>query len=151
MKKTLLYILTIATIFLTVPCGSAEALDERDDIIYLESGAYIEVSRGVLSVTASGTTTRYVDYNCFSSDGTALWNIRLSGTFTYNGTTATCTSSSCTVDIYDTSWYEISRSATKSGASAYASVEMGRKVLGITVERETYELSLTCDKDGNVS
>lgn len=41
--------------------------------------------------------------------------------------------------------------ASKSGAVASASVTMGQIVMGITVSQTSYQLTLTCDKNGNLS
>ena len=87
----------------------------------------------------------------YNSADELLWKAVLTGTFTYNGTSATCTASSCNVIIYDSDWHEISKSATKSSNTASASVTMGRKFLGITIDKETFYLSLSCDKNGVLS
>ena len=86
-----------------------------------------------------------------NADGTTDWKAVLSGTFTYNGTTATCTASSVSVTVYADNWYEVSKTAGKSGASATGSVTMGRKILGITIAKETYDMTLTCSPTGTLS
>lgn len=39
----------------------------------------------------------------------------------------------------------------KSGNTATADLVMGRKFLGITVQKETLNMTLTCDANGNLS
>ena len=89
--------------------------------------------------------------NHYNSADELLWKAVLTGTFTYNGTSAACTASSCNVTIYDSNCHEISKSATKSSNTASASVTMGRKFLGITVAKNDYSISLSCDKNGVLS
>lgn len=75
----------------------------------------------------------------------------LTGSFTYNGTTATCTSASCVTSVQHGNWSETYNHAYPSGGTAQADVTMVRKVLFITVQTETAHLTLTCDANGNLS
>lgn len=153
-KKLASFVLVFAMAVLVLPRGFAKAENSppQNDIIFLENGDHIEIIMESMPTRATGTTTKRLNYNYYDiNNGEIVWQIILTGVFEYNGTTATCTSSSCSVDIYDSSWYVISKSVSKSGDAASATVEMGRKVLGVTIKEETYRLSLTCDKNGNVS
>lgn len=141
--------LLIALMVLPIHAEATQIVSNQTE--YLPDGGYIEtvitesVSRA--SGTKTGTkATRYVD-----SDGNEEWIIRLQGTFNYNGTTATCTNSVCNVTISEDNWYVVSKSASKSGATASANVTMGRKAAGITIVKPKYTLTLTCDKNGNLS
>ncbi len=55
-------------------------------------------------------------------DGTKYWSITVKGTFTYNGNTSSCTSSSVSTKNYSTTWKLSNAVASKSGATASASV-----------------------------
>lgn len=79
------------------------------------------------------------------------WKITLTGSFTYTGTGSTCTASSCNVTIYNSVWSVASKSATKSGNTAYCSARMVKKYLGATILEKPCNFTLTCDKNGNVS
>ena len=49
-------------------------------------------------------------------------------------------------------WYEYSNSTTRSGATATTELTMGLKgIFGITVKKYSYTITLTCDKNGNLS
>ena len=87
----------------------------------------------------------------YDDDGNLQWRILFTATFTYDGVTARCTSTDLDVTIYDSSWYQISAYHNRSLAQGYADVQLGRKVLGVTVEKPTYHLTLTCTPDGNIS
>lgn len=150
MKRLISMLTLIAMLILFAPIY-ASAEQNNGETVYFEDGSYIvttitEVqSRAAKGKSGTKTSTYYVD------DGTARWKVTLSGSFTYDGSSATCTSSSCSVIIYNNSWYTISKSASKSGNTAFGSATMGYKVLGITTNQVTRDISLTCDKDGNLS
>ena len=99
----------------------------------------------------SGTTSGSKESIYYSNDGTAQWKAVLTGTFTYTGTSATCTTSSCNITIYSSSWYTISKTVGKNGNSATSSVTMGNKLMGVTVTKITKHITLTCDANGNLS
>lgn len=121
-----------------------------EEIIWLDNDSYIKVTTQTISPYASGTVTKSKSYTYYTGDN-AQWEFTLNGTFTYNGVTSTCTSSNCAVSIYDSHWYLVSKSAGKSGNTATATATLGYKYLGITTSKGTYDLTLTCDKNGNVS
>ena len=100
---------------------------------------------------SSGTKSGRATYNYYDSNGARGWTAVLNGTFTYTGSSATCTASNCNITIYDSAWYTVSKSASKSGNSATAAVTMGKKLLGVTVTRVPVDLILTCDANGNLS
>ena len=62
-----------------------------------------------------------------------------------------CISCACTVTISDTSWYEVSKTTTKNGNTASTEVVMGKKILGITYNKETTNLTITCSVNGILS
>ncbi len=152
MKRLILLIcvLFISIGLLSIP-GYAVTGNTCTEIQYLDDGGYIittieeSASRATNSKTATKKETQY------DSDGSLDWQILLRGTFTYNGTTSVCTASTVTVNIYDTAYSKDSSSATKSGNTAYGSATIKRKVLGVTIATNTYNLTLSCDKDGNLS
>lgn len=151
MKRVLSCILLVAMLICVFPMNCYAMEDNSKTVTYFEDGSYeiekieTRAMRSAGSVTGTKTKTRY------ASDGTLDWEAVLEGTFTFNGSSATCTSSSCDVSVYDNAWYTVSKSAGRSGSSATASVTMGRKSLGVTVEKVPFSMKLTCDADGNLS
>lgn len=151
MKKLISITLVLISFLIICPSVSAQDKIVGSDIIYLEDGGYILIEvTDEYSITRA-TVTKNKNYTRYNGDSEAQWKITLTGSFTYNGTTSNCSSCSCTVTIYDDIWYTSSKTAWASGNTAYATVEMGRKLLGVTVKRETVDLTLTCDKNGNFS
>jgi len=152
MKRFLMLTVIVAFIFAVFPLNVfATSVSACNEIIYFEDGSYITVELQVIETRAAATKSASKTYTCRDGDGVEEWRAVLSGTFTYNGTSATCTASSCNVTITDTDWYVVSKTATKSGASALAELTMGMKFIGITVNKKTVNMSLTCDKDGNLT
>ena len=68
-----------------------------------------------------------------------------------DGSYASCTAANCTVSTFDSTWYVISKSASRSGNTAAASVTMGKSQLGVTTKTASCSLSLSCDANGNLS
>ena len=130
---------------------ASENTSHSVDIIYLEDGSYITVETQLIQTRVAYTRSANRVYTYNNNNGEEQWRAVLSATFTYNGTTSTCTASSCNVTITNTNWYEVSKTVGKSGNTATAELVMGRKFLGITVQKETLNMSLTCDANGNLS
>ena len=153
MKKRLLSLLLVLATLLTIPLTAfaAESDVSSERTIWYEDGSSLVISITEATSRAAGTKTGTAQTTFRNSDGDICWIATLTGTFTYNGTTSTCTSSTSNVTIYDSAWYLISKTATHSGNTAYATITLGKKTLGITTSKPTYNLTLTCDKDGNLS
>lgn len=152
MKKLISLIAVIALVLGVFPYSAdASANIKTENVIQLENGYYVVVE--IVSVENRSTSIKSGSkvYTCKDSSGVEQWRATLYGTFTYTGTSATCTSSGCTTSISNSSWYEISKSAGKSGSSATAEVTMGEKILGITINRESISMKLTCSATGTLS
>lgn len=149
MKRFFSYFLIVSMLLVLLPV-QVNAAEADEEIIYLEDGSYISITVEEHGSRASGTKTGSKTYT-YTYDGGTAWKAILSGTFSYTGTSATCTNSGCSVTIYDSAWYTVSKSAGKSGNSATASVTMGRKSLGVTVAKVPISMKLTCDANGNLS
>ncbi len=153
MKKFISFILVVVSLLSIIPTAhvSAQCKTSSIEIIYLDDGGYILVEVDTVPGIARTTVTKSKNYTRYSSDDEMQWKITLTGSYTYNGVTSSCTSCNCTVTIYVDAWYTSSKTSWVSGNTANATVELGRKMLGITVKRETVDLTLTCDKNGNFS
>lgn len=150
MKRVFSFILASVLLLCMIPVRG-NAMENQMEIIYFEDGSYMTVEIITKGTRASGSVSGSKPYTYYDSDGVAQWKATLTGSFTYNGSSATCTSSSVDVTIYNSTWYVSSKSAGKSGNTATASVTMGKKMLGVTVTTKSASISLTCDKNGNLS
>lgn len=142
-------LIVMAISILSLPANAAST--EEIIVTYFEDGSYMTETIIVSNARASGTKTASKVKNYYDGSGNLDWKATLTGTYTYTGSSSTCTSSSINVTIYDSAWYTISKSATKSGNTAYATVTMGQKMLGVTVSEVPASISLKCDANGNLS
>ena len=151
MKKTICCMVSLLIVFLAVLPSVHAAEENWDSVVYFEDGSYISIKIEEYSGRAAGSKSGTKTYNYYDSGNNLDWKAVLSGSFTYTGNTAICNTSSCSVTIYDSSLYTVSKENGKSGGSATGSVTMARKVLGITVEQQPVNMKLTCDANGNLS
>ncbi len=146
MKRVICSLLVVMLVLCSIPiCGNAA---EREQEI-IRSYAVVETITS--GARASGRISGSRPYTYYDSTGVAQWKVVLNGSFTYTGSSATCTSASCSVTIYNSEWYTVSKNASKSGNTATGSFSIGRKALGVTVETKDVTLKLSCDKNGNLS
>lgn len=152
MKKRLFSCLLVLLLAFAFPINAvAASIPSAQEVIYFEDGSYITVTLSEVQTRASGTKSGNKTYRYYNSNDVELWRAVLTGTFTYTGSSATCTASSCNVTISNTAWYVVSKTASKSGNTAKASIVMGRKLLGVTIEKKSAELSLSCSANGTLS
>ena len=152
-KRIFSAILALVLLIAVVP-GYAYAsnnLESNGDVIYFKDGGYITISIEELSARTSGTKTGRKTYTYKASDGVVLWTAVQTASFSYTGTSATCTSASCSVTVSDKAWYEKSNVTTRSGNTATTALAMGQKFLGITITTHNHTFTLTCDDNGNLS
>lgn len=151
-KKILSLLLAAALVFALLPLSSyATAPIGDEEIEYLQDGGYIVTTVEESHTRASGSKSGTKTKAHYDSNDNLNWKIVLSGQFTYTGTSATCTSASVAVNIYDSAYSKKDSSSSRSGNVAYGSATISRKVLGVTISTNTYNLTLTCDKDGNLT
>lgn len=142
------FILVLSLFPVQAICASQPA--EILEVIRYEDGSYLEITLESVQTRASSSVTKTKTYTYRDDENNAIWKASLTASFTYTGSSATCTSSSCTTTVYDSDWYLVSKSADRSGNTATADVTFGRKVLGVTVKKVSYTITMTCDANGNV-
>ena len=146
MKRVVSVLMLVFFLFSALPmAGAAEAVSEER--IELGDGYYLIAETFQSGARASKSVSGSKPYTCYDSAGTALWQVTLYGTFTYTGSSATCTASSISTTIYDSSWSTGSKSASKSGNKATGSATMKKS----TVKSVPVSLSLSCSASGSLS
>ena len=134
---------------------SFEVIDGIDEPVRLvkafDNGCKLYEGKVIVVQRTRATITAQKPYYQYDSNGGVLWSATVVGNFTYNGSTSSCTSASCSTTIYHSSWSEKSCSAYPSGNSAIGNVTMVRKLLFIVLETVPVTITLTCDKNGNLS
>ena len=121
----------------------------RSETTYLNNG-YKFITNTYLKNLDRSTVSSQKETNYVDPDNVILWKVTLTGTFTYNGSTSSCTAASSYSTVYQGNWSESNNNTFASGNAAVASVTMVRKFLFITVETQVANLTITCDKDGNI-
>lgn len=94
------------------------------------------------------TKTKYVSY--YDNRGTLLWCVYLSAEFTYNGLFSYCRTSRLDRAVYDSDWKLVQGESYEKGDTAFGSFTMQQYKLGVPLRAISEEISLTCDKKGNI-
>lgn len=156
-------LLRVLTVFVLVLClltsvmvpvfaESEEGVQVSNTVIYHADGSRDEIEivvfpgfKGTNQITGSKTNKHY------SSSNELIWKVKLTGTFQYNGTTSICVNAYSTVNLYQSSWTVISENTTHSGNTAHSVVTLGKYIAGVLMTAGYSNLSLSCDKNGNLS
>ena len=152
--KRIFSIALIAVLLITLlPARTyaATITEASENIIYLDDGSYITIELTWAESRASGTKSASKTHKFYNSDNVEQWRAVLRGSFTYTGSSATCTASSCDITISNSDYYVVSKEASKSGNAALCTFVVGKKFLGITIDKDTVNMSITCDANGNLS
>ncbi len=158
MKKLLTLLLTTALLLSASVPSFANDLTSNDiitstntNIEYYDDGTYLVTTMETENNSTRSTINKYKSSSLHDNDGTTLWTVKLTATFNYNGTTATCTSASTSYTIYDDQWRVTSATASKSGNKATGNFTVKRYLLGIPIATKDVTVTLTCSPNGTVS
>ena len=150
MKKLISVILVAMLAFTCLPiAGAAETVATKK--IEFDDGSYLIVETIRSGARAAHSISGSKPYTYYSASGAAQWKVTLYGTFTYTGSSATCTASSISTTIYENSWSTGSKSASKSGSKATGSATMKQTKNGLTAKSVPVSLSLSCSASGTLS
>ena len=154
--KKLIMILTCLLLFtICSPVYGAEQI-ESSEIEYLDDGSYFETvittesNSGMTTLSSKSVTKTKTSYYK-NSNGTILWDVKVTGTFTYGNGSSKCTSSSVTAESKSGAWKITSKSASKSGNKATAKATAKRYYGGSVAETKNKTVTLTCSPFGNFS
>ena len=153
MKKRIIVLLVAVILCLGSIPALADNSSEEFQIIAFSDGSYLimeligdsietQLDYNRTSVTKSKAATYY------SNSGVKAFTLTVTGSFIYDGTSATCTSSSNSSTIYNNEWSLKTASASHSGNTATATGTFVRKVLGIVVSTKVLTVSLSCSPTG---
>lgn len=125
------------------------ATSSISEITDLGDGYYKEV------IIVEETLTRaakngYKTINYYNGS-TVLWSLTIHGTFTYTGSSATCTNAYVTSSCPSSDWRLTSTQARRSGAYAIGSVEARKYFAGVNINTIKDEVKLGCSGNGTLS
>ena len=141
----------IIAVLLSLMPIHGHAAQTQQEIEYLDDGSYIVTTITESPSRAGNTKTGTKTDHYYNSDSELQWTMTVTGTFSYDGSTSTCTNVTGSTSITNTKWYVVSESTSRNGNTATYDATMGYKVLGITINKEVRTLNLSCDKNGNLS
>lgn len=154
MRKVLLLLLISIVVF-TCSITSFATTEVDNSVIYFEDGSYIETVINIYDedfsafATKTKTGDKVISYK--TSDGEVKWDATVKGTFTYTGSSATCTAASITYNIYDDAWKMTEATASKSSNKAVGNVTAKKYVLGLPIKTIEQSVTLTCSASGVLS
>lgn len=141
---SMLAVMLLALKLLTFPALAADDLSAYT--IYYEDGSYAIVSLNSNPFARSGADgeTFYTYYNALDQ---RCFTYAVYGTFTYNGTTSRADSCDYAATIYRQGWGIATHLEYTSGNTVYGNATF----TGPDGQTRTASLTLTCDKNGNVT
>ncbi|MCI8635890.1 MAG: hypothetical protein HFJ05_09920 [Eubacterium sp.] len=101
---------------------------------------------GLYSLKQTVRSTKYVSITTIK--GKVLATYTLTGTFTYDGSTSTCTNAVCATSVHNTKWHFASQTAAKSGKKAIGSYILKNSSSN---KSKSGQLTITCSKSGAIS
>lgn len=126
-----------------------------ETVEYFEDGSYLTITvKQEAGIMPCGTVYEKSGSKAGvfrDKNGTELWRFTVRGTFSVNsGVSATCTKTSYSSSITDTTWERSSASTYASGNQAIGDATFIQKENGVTVETRSAHVVLTCDENGNL-
>ncbi len=148
MKKLLLGLTLVLMLILPT---NINALEENYNTTYYENGYYYEISISVTNSVARSAKEGSKTIYCKNSAGKTMWSLTVKGTFTYNGSTSSCTSASASTSITDATWKITNKSSSKSGNTAKATATAICYLNGNPINSQTKTVTLKCNANGKLS
>lgn len=134
------------------PCsGTVEYVNAEEVIVFPDGSKMITT---IIQTQAGAKTRGSISGSrerLFLNDNNVLqFKVILTATFSFNGTSSTCTQVSSSTVVYSGNWSESSNSTYPSGNAAIANITVVRRFLFIVTETQNLVLTLHCDRYGNL-
>ena len=151
MKKLLL---CLSLCFILLQPISISALENEKvistTIEYLDNGSYFETTIIEDNVLSRATKTGHKTATYYDENNVAQWYVKVTGTFSYSASGATCTSSSVSAGVYKSTWKIASKSSSKSGNKATAKASANQYYNVNLIDTRSKSVSLTCSTSGKL-
>lgn len=152
MKKAISLFSTISILLVMLPTVAfANEKNTTDSYIdYFEDGSYIvtEIETSTISTFSTSSTSKTKTSTYYDDNDNKLWTICLAATFSYTGSSATCTKATTSYSIYNSYWKVTKGTASRSGRTATGDFTVKKYVLGVPVKTINKTLTLTCSNTG---
>lgn len=128
---------------------AGEKVETESSIEYFEDGSYIvtRITESTITTFAAKTVSKSKSADYYEND-TIAWTVTLSATFSYTGSSATCTSAKTSYTIYNDAWKVTSAVPSKSGNKATGTFTVKKYALGIPYKTVNKTLTITCSNTG---
>lgn len=152
MKKliSLLSVILMIVVMCPATAFANEKIVTDSYVEYFEDGSYIvtELTESTITTFAAKTVSSSKSSHFYESDNSKAWTVTLNATFSYTGSSATCTKATTSSTIYNSAWKVTSAVASKSGNKATGTFTVKKYVLGIPVKTVNKTLTITCSNTG---
>jgi hypothetical protein len=152
---TLICLLLLAT---GMPVFASSDSTATTTIEHLSNGDYIETTIeettpgfSFAPLAAYSTKSGSKTISQKNSAGAVQWYVKVTGSFTYNGSTSSCTSASVDSASNVTVWKVSNKSASKSGATAIGKTTAKLYSASLVIQTINETVKLTCSKTGVLS
>ncbi|MBQ6864315.1 MAG: hypothetical protein IJO14_08775 [Clostridia bacterium] len=163
MKKTIIVTLVLAVlcsfqtpVFATENTDTPVFLQELDmtdvtKIAYFSDGSVaVTTLKTIAQSRATNTKTGKKTTTVYDSNGSVSFTVTNTSTFSYTGSSATCTAISATKSISDSSW-TVTTSTFRSGRTGTVNFTGQLKALGVTIKTVSDSISISCSNTGVLS
>lgn len=135
----------------TVTAQAATNETLADDTLYYETVIEETASVSPMASNTAKAKTGYKTTSCKNANGTVLWSVKVTANFSYNGTTATCTSSSVSTTINNSAWKISNKYSTRCANYGTVTATGQEYINNKLVKSVTKTVKLTCSPTGTLS
>lgn len=152
MKKLSVFLILLCMIIFPAQAFASTGNDIEDtDVAYCEVTIEEDAPPLIQTMATTKTKSGSRTHTFYNSAGKQLWYVKVSGTFTYNGSTSKCTASSVTAASSVSNWKMSNKSASKSGATATAKATAKLYSGSSVVQTINQTAKVSCSKSGVLS
>ena len=143
----------VAILFMTQPFQVMAESNNTFQVTreYLDDGSFFEILIESNENQRSSIKNASKTFTFKNANEEPLWYPKITANFYYDGKTSCCTSSSASGGSYVSEWKILSKSSSRTGNVASATVTAGAYMGGLYVDSLTVKVLLSCDKNGNLS
>lgn len=151
-RISVLFLTLILSMSVPFSVFAQSTVTTNSEVEYFDDGSYL-VTEFTKTITpfSSGSKSEGKTATYYNSDDEKQWSVTIWGTFTYTGSSATCTKASTSYTVYDSAWKVKEATASKSGRTATGNFLVKKYWLGIITKTVPMTVIMSCDNNGNIS